>query len=1052
LDNGPVEDGQVDISDGLIGRDEVMAVLRASYGQAAATRGQLVLIGGEAGIGKTTVAVAAADHMSSMGALVLWGRCSETEGAPAFWPWAQVVRAAADAGATPPEAVEALGWAGLAGAEPAGVSDSGRARFRLFDATTGFLAGLAESRPVVVVIEDLHWADPDSLALSEFAARQLSGRRVLLLGTYRDEEATGQLRHLAGAANLISLSGLGPADVRELMARLLRREPGEDEGRRMWDRTSGNPLFVRELTRLAAIREVTDPTALAAPGADSVRDIIERRLARLPTDCMRTLAAAALDAPVLRPGLLRHVLATDVEAHLEQATAAGVLVRTGTGLRFFHDLFREVLAAGLAADSQAELHLRLARALEEQDAAGGVAHPAELAAHLCAVAVTNPDPALRSAAVRHSRAAAADATSRLAFADAAAQLERALPFLDTDSATRVDVLLELGEARRKAGRLALARAAHLDGAALAQARGDHAGLARAALGLHAVGAKTGPSAEREQTIRLLQQAAEATDLTGGLPALLNAALGQALYHSLDASRTGQARQLAQDAVTLARGSGDPKTLARCLITAHDVRWRPGTASDRLAVLDELLAMARQLRDADLSAQTRLLRATALLELGNTAAHTELDLFCREAEQLGDAAARWDAQSRRAASALLAGRLAEADALISAAGRAAQDMGSADAIWVHDIQRWELARFQASRGSYRHRPHAEPPFATWPPWLALQVADAGDLERATVIMAGFPVEQSDGPGATTGYDLWCPSIAAEAAARCGTSGQRRQLYERLLPLAGTHVVCGATVAYAGAVDHYLGLLAASLGEPADAAAHLARATAQHHQIGATAWAQLSDLEKTRLGQVAPAAAPDRFQRDGAIWQITYHGKTIRMPDAKGLRDIATLLARPRESVSAAHLAGLGPPGGADPVLDDQARAAYKARLSELDADIDDATAGNDFERAARAAAERDALISELTRALGLGGRSRRLGDDAERARKAVTARIGHAIDRLQHYHPDLAAHLRAAIRTGTTCAYQPGQPVEWKLLPVLRLIVDSALNVNDPVTHLTGDPR
>jgi predicted ATPase len=1026
-----VENEQVGTTDGLIGRDEAMAVLRASFDQAAAGRGQLVLIGGEAGIGKTAVAVAAADHASSLGALVLWGRCSETEGVPAFWPWAQVVRAAADAGARPPAAVEALGWAASADAEPTGLSDaaSSRGRFRLFDATTGFVATLAESRPVVVVIEDLHWADPDSLALGEFAARQMSGRRVLLLGTYRDEEATGQLRHLAGAANLISLSGLGPADVRELMTRLLRREAGEDEGRRMWDRTSGNPLFVRELTRLAAIRDVADPTALAVSGADSVRDIIERRLARLPQDCVRTLAAASLDAPVLRPGLLQHALGIDVEAHLEQAEVAGVLVRTGAGLRFFHDLFREVLAAGLTADTRAGLHLSLARALKAEDAAGGVAHPAELAAHLCAVAVTNPDPALRSAAVCHSRAAATDATSRLAFADAAAQLERVLPFLDTDSATRVDVLLELGEARRKAGRLTLARIAYLDGAAQARARGDHAGLARAALGLHAIGAKTGPSTEREQTIRLLQQAAETAGLTGELPALLNAALGQDLYHSLDASRTRQARQLAQHAVTLARGSGNARTLAHCLIAAHDVRWRPGSASDRLAVLDELLALARQLRDADLTAQTRLLRATALLELGSPAAHTELDLFCREAEQLGDAAARWDAQSRRAASALLTGRLAEAGALISTAGRAAEDMGSADAIWVQDIQRWELARFQGSRGSFRRRSNAEPLVETWPPWLALQIAEAGDQERAGVVMAGFPVGQSDGPGATAGYDLWFPSIAAEAAARCGTTSQRCQLYERLLPLAGTHVVCGATVAYAGAVDYYLGLLAASLGEPGDAAAHLTQATAQHHQTGAAAWAELSALEQTRLGQITPAAAAaNRFQRDGAVWHITYRGKTIRMPDAKGLRDIATLLARPGEPVSATQLAGLGAPGGADPVLDDQARAAYRARLTELDEDIDDATTGNDFERAARAAAERDALIGELTRAVGLGGRSRRLGDDAERARKAVTARINHAIDRLHPYHPDLAAHLRVAVRTGAACTYQPAQAVDWNLLP------------------------
>src|SRR5262249_3402637 len=153
-----------------------------------------------------------------------------------------------------------------------------------------------------------------------------------------------------------------------------------------------------------------------------------------------------------------------------------------------------------------------------------------------------------------------------------------------------------------------------------------------------------------------------------------------------------------------------------------------------------------------------------------------------------------------------------------------------------------------------------------------------------------------------------------------------------------------VAYAGAVDHYLGLLASSLGESAAAAAHLTAAIALHHQIGASAWAQLSERERARLGATvtAPSAA-NRFQRDGAVWHITYRGKAIQVPDAKGLHDIAALLARPGDPVRAAQLAGLVAPAGADPVLDDQARAAYKARLTQLDEDIDDANAGHDLER-------------------------------------------------------------------------------------------------------------
>jgi hypothetical protein len=127
------------------------------------------------------------------------------------------------------------------------------------------------------------------------------------------------------------------------------------------------------------------------------------------------------------------------------------------------------------------------------------------------------------------------------------------------------------------------------------------------------------------------------------------------------------------------------------------------------------------------------------------------------------------------------------------------------------------------------------------------------------------------------------------------------------------------------------------------------------------------------------------------------------------------------------AGSGPdPGGADPVLDDRARAAYKARLAELEAEVDDAEAAADLGRAERARAERDRLVDELARAAGLGGRPRRLGDDRERARKAVTARVRDAVGRIERAHPALGRQLREAITTGTACSYDPATPVDWEL--------------------------
>ena len=281
---------------------------------------------------------------------------------------------------------------------------------------------------MVVVLEDLHWADPDSLALAEFAARQLHGGPVLLIGTYRDEEATGKLRHLAGSANLVSLGGLGPAEVALLMARHLGRAPDEDETRRMWDRTSGNPLFVTELTRLAAVRGVTDATGLAVPGADSVRDVIERRLARLTQDCVHTLAAASLDSQALRPALLRHALDVDVETHLEQAAAAGVLVRTGAGSGLPTTCSARCWRPGSPLTPARRCIYPLPAPWRNKSPRAGsrtrpslppisAQSPSPIPTLLCA-----PRPSASAA-----REAAAAATASLAFADAVACLERVLP-------------------------------------------------------------------------------------------------------------------------------------------------------------------------------------------------------------------------------------------------------------------------------------------------------------------------------------------------------------------------------------------------------------------------------------------------------------------------------------------------------------------------------------------------------------------------------------------------------------------------------------------------
>ncbi|HET6531051.1 MAG TPA: ATPase, partial [Actinoplanes sp.] len=173
---------------------------------------------------------------------------------------------------------------------------------------------------------------------------------------------------------------------------------------------------------------------------------------------------------------------------------------------------------------------------------------------------------------------------------------------------------------------------------------------------------------------------------------------------------------------------------------------------------------------------------------------------------------------------------------------------------------------------------------------------------------------------------------------------------------------------------------------------------------------------------PAAV---FRRDGDLWHLGYGDRVVRLPDAKGLHDLAALLAVPNQPVHVRRLLGM-PLAGADPVLDTRARAEYRTRLADLSEQIDDAVAANDRDRAAVATAERDFIVAELTAATGLAHRSRRLGDDTERARKTVTARIRYAIGRIRRVHPALAEHLDRSVHTGVECAYQPDAPPAWRL--------------------------
>jgi hypothetical protein len=1039
---------------GLIGRREVLAVLHVAVEDAAAGRGRVVLLTGEPGIGKTAVAAGAAEAAKEIGALVLWAACWQDEGAPGYWPWVQVARrlpsaTAAPGGRSPPALARLLHGAGAPErSELESEASPEAARFQLFDELTSALLAAAEARPVVVVLDDLQWADGASLLLLGFLARRLRDARLLVIGTCRDaelepgERAASLLAAVAAAGTVLPLAPLTAGEVEAVMAGVLGERPAPGLAAEVHRRSGGNPFFVQELARLLGGR------APAAGGLPlSVREAIAGRLERLGPDCVELLGAAAVAGPEVRPALLARVAGLEPSAVLdllERAARAGVLVAPAEPLgawRFAHDLFREALEERLGAGERARLHLAIARALEAERAAGGAASPAQLAGHYVLAAGAGA----AKEAVRWSALAAREASGRLAHEEAALHWRRVLRILDAapeaGGGDRIGTLLALGDADRRGGDMPAAREDYLRAADLARREGDAAGLAGAALGMHAVGTRM---LQPDDELRgLLEEALAALgDRTepAGLRPRVRASLARALAWS--GRELPRARELAERAVAEAEAGADRATQASCLLALHNAIWGPGTAAERQELATRIIALAKAAGDRELEVEARLLCAADLLELADPAFRAELGDFFHEAETLRQPRLRYLAVSRRAMLAVMAGRFDEAERRLEEAFALGSEIGEPDAAGVRAEQLWEIRSAQGRRMELAGDPAVsglDPDSREALGFALLAQLELGDLERVKA-QAPLLLDELD-PGELPRNQSWTANLtyAAELAAAVGDAEACRRLYQALEPLRETTAVTTAAVTFKGAVAHHLGVLAAALGRRAEAEAHLRRAVELHRRLGARAWMRRSTEVLERLLGAAPAApgggpAHGTFRRDGALWTLGWDGTSVRLRDAKGLTDIATLLRFPGRQVRAAELAAAegGERSradlllGADEVLDQRARREFRQRLADLEEEIEEADAWADTDRAGRARLERDALVDELAAATGLGGQARRLGDQSERARKAVTARIRDAIGRIERVHPALGAHLRASITTGTWCGYSPASPTSWEL--------------------------
>ena len=797
-----------------------------------------------------------------------------------------------------------------------------------------------------------------------------------------------------------------------------------------------------ELTRQLS-RQGGGAAAARAAVPEPVRVITGARLAELPVPTQSVLKAAAVLGARFRrdvlasvagvpPGELAGALATGRDARLLEPAGPGED-------RFRHEMVRDAVCDAIPEADREELHAQAGGVLAALAARGRDVDDAEAAYHL-----VRAGPAAAGQATEYARRAGDRAMAALAFEDAAHWYQHVAGRLAATRAGDADqaaAALSLGAARLAAGDPDGGRAGFRQAAERARRAGRPDLLARAALGLGGGPAGFEVQLLDGEQISLLEEARFAlTDEHGALTALVTARL------SIASSMIIPERirlELAAEAVRRARDAGDDATLAACLAALCDAIAGPDDCAERRDRATEIIDIAGRLRDPVLGLLGRRLRLVALLEAG-AIADWEADALAYQtaAEALRHPLYAWYVPLWRGMRALAAGRFGECRDALAEAGDTGARAGSRNATMLVATQQWCLhAEGDDVAGLLTMLPQLDTaPMAgsMLQVTRALVLAQAGRTEQAR---AQFEAVAPLLPALARDSE-WLPVVAqvAETLALIGSADPHpaaRWAYDALAPYAGLFVVEGIGAAVRGPVHRHLALLADVLGDREAAAAHRTEAVAQARALGATALvariereARPSPAAGDRPEQAASDGGPDQvFRRDGEVWTIGYGGRQVRLRDSKGLRDLHALLTRAGTAVAALDLASAAPgrvPAAPDTgeVIDTQARSAYRQRLRELEEEAAEADAAADIGRSARVAAERDALVEALTQAYGLGGRVRRAGSDAERARTAVTARIKDAIRRIGEAHPDLGRHLARSVRTGTFCVYDPDQPTRW----------------------------
>ena len=857
----------------LVGREPELALLRQALERAQDGHESWLMLAGEPGIGKTRLAEAAAALAEQHGMRALWGRCPEEAGAPPFLPWTRALEAAlrafdapalgAQLGRDAAAAIEIVpGLAQHLGPRlpPLAAVDGDQARFRLFMAVAHLWRRFAALQPLLLILDNLHWADPSSLRLLGFLAAELSGQRIVVLGTLRDAELSRQHPLAETLADLLRAPRFARLQLQRLdrgeTERLIAARGGSGLSpatvEAIVQRTEGHPLFVVEMLRLllhdrrsAVTRHPAGFDALQLQVPAGVREMIGQRLNRLSAPCCRWLAMAACIGRVFDVDLLASLGDGhdngEALAAIDEALAQQVVAALPAGrCQFSHALFRDVLYDELPITQRLRWHRQIADALEQRGADQVDGGLAELAYHH-AHALPQGDPVR---AFDCTLRAARRAAELAAHAEAVRLLRQALQinerYLAAERRQRCELLLELGQTQTAASDSPADAQTFRDALRLARDLGSPALFARAALGFENSGWRIGRPGD--EAASLLAQAL----LPGAmLDTRLQVELWSALCRAhVFCDRQAGAEAARQRAVALARELGEPAPLFRALAAIVPARYWPDRLDDRLAAAREALEVAECAGHPEwLDALTGWYFGD-LVEQGDLATAREVVRMHRE---VADSLRQPFMQAMGLASlTLLAayeGRFAAAERLAGETFDLGRRFAHDSALGVYSLQMFTLRRSQGRLGevlpALRGVLARGQDGALWQPGLALICAelDLADEARAAyepLAVRDFSAIARDAMGLTN------IAFLAEACVKLNDCARAPLLYRLLAPYAGRNIVTGTNVACHGSADRLLGLLSAADGELPRAECHLQAAIAADARQGGRPWCAEAQL--------------------------------------------------------------------------------------------------------------------------------------------------------------------------------------------------------------------